>query len=50
MTVRITKNFIVSKKQLTDKITNVDTILENLNKLRKNIPSMTLINLEADKS
>ena len=49
MTERITKNFIITKKQLTEEITNVETIVKNLNEQRKNIPSMTLFNLQADK-
>ena len=49
MTIRITKGIIVTKKQLLEEITNIDTILENLHEQRKNIPSMTLFNLQADK-
>ncbi len=49
MTERITKNHIISKKQLTDEIINTEKIIENLNELRKDIPNMTLFNLEADK-
>ena len=49
MTIRITKSFIVTKKQLSEEITNIDTIVENLNEQRKNIPSITLFNLETDK-
>lgn len=48
-TDRITKSCIISKKQLTDEICNAERIIENLNELRKDIPNMTLFNLEADK-
>ncbi len=49
MIERITKNVIITKKQLLEEIENVDTIMENLNELRKDIPNMTLFNLKADK-
>jgi len=49
MTDRITKSHIISRKQLTDEINNVENIMENLNELRKDIPNISLFNLEADK-
>ena len=49
MTIRITKRFIITRKQLIGEITNIDTIIENLSEQRKNIPSMTLFNFKADK-
>ena len=49
MTERITKSLFTTKKQLLGEIENVDTIMENLNELRKDIPNMTLFNFQADK-
>lgn len=49
MTDRITKNHIIFKYQLTDEINNTERIIEKLNELRKDIPNMTLFNLEATK-
>lgn len=49
MIERITKIFIITKKQLLEEIENVDTIMENLNELRKDIPNMTIFNFQADK-
>lgn len=49
MIERITKSIIVTKKQLIEEIENVDTIIEDLNELRKDIPNMTLFNFQTDK-
>ena len=49
MIERITKSFFITKKQLIEEIENVDTIMGNLNELRKDIPNMTLFNFQADK-